>query len=322
MTEERFIRENAEDWKSLEELLGRKAEQEKNFMALVRLNRLYRAAVGHLSYAQTHFPLSRSCQYLNTLVSRTYNRLYARKGGGLQAAGRALAFGFPKTVRRNGRFLLAAAGVFLACALYGYLFCWFSPESASAFVPPDYLNMSGQPGAGSASWDGAVMSSAIMVNNIYVSLMAFGGGLTLGLGTLYILAQNAMMLGGLAAVMTARGYGIPFWSLILPHGVWELFAICLSGAAGLMIGYALLRPGPYKRGDALVVAGRQAVGLMGFVCLLLVMAGLIEGFFTPANILPETKLVFAGVTAILLFCYLVFPGRRRGAAEDLKGVTR
>ena len=154
------------------------------------------------------------------------------------------------------------------------------------------------------------MTSTIMVNNIYVSVLAFGFGLTLGLGTLFVLAQNGMMLGALAAVFTARGQGVLFWSLILPHGVWELTAIFLAGAAGLQIGLALLRPGQMSRRDALLGAGRQAVSLMGLVCVLLVLAAVVEGFFTPSDLPSWAKLLFSGIAFVLLSVYLFFGGRR------------
>jgi uncharacterized membrane protein SpoIIM required for sporulation len=262
---------------------------------------------GHLSYAQTHFPLSDTCRYLNTLVARAHHGLYRRSGGpGLRL--RRLPLGGARAVWENGRFVLVSVGLFVAFALYGYLFCWFAPGAASAFLPAEYLNAS--PSGAGNEWDSAVMSSTIMVNNIRVSVVAFCAGITFGLGTVYILSVNAMLLGALAAHVTAAGWAAEFWSLILPHGVWELFAICLSGAAGLRIGYALLRPGRLRRGDALVEAGRRAVTLMGFVCVLLILAGVVEGFFTPSAVPPTAKLFFAGLTGILLLFYL-WAGRKR-----------
>ncbi|MDR1158800.1 MAG: stage II sporulation protein M [Oscillospiraceae bacterium] len=305
MTEERFVRTHADRWQALE-VCTERAQKMENFTTLADFDRLYREVAGHLSYAQTHFPLSDTCRYLNTLVARAHHGLYRRGGG--PGALRRLTFRGARAVWENGRFVLASLGLFAAFALYGYLFCWFAPETASAFLPEDYLNAS----PSGDGWDSAVMSSMIMVNNIRVSVVAFCAGITFGLGTVYILSMNALMLGALAAHVTAAGWAVEFWSLILPHGVWELFAICLSGAAGLRIGYALLRPGRLRRGDALVAAGRGAVALMGFVCALLVLAGVVEGFFTPSAVPPAAKLIFAGLTGVLLLCYL-WAGRRAAA---------
>jgi uncharacterized membrane protein SpoIIM required for sporulation len=312
MTEERFVRAYADRWQALE-VCAERAQKIEDFTTLADFDRLYREVAGHLSYAQTHFPLSDTCRYLNTLVARAHHRLYRRGGPGRGL--RHLTFGGARAVWGNGRFVLASVGLFAAFALYGYLFCRFAPETASAFLPAEYLNAS--PSGAENGWDSAVMSSMIMVNNIRVSVVAFCAGVTFGLGTVYILSVNAMMLGALAAHVTAAGWAAEFWSLILPHGVWELFAICLSGAAGLRVGYALLRPGRLRRGDALVAAGRRAVTLMGFACVLLILAGVVEGFFTPSAVPPAAKLTFAGLAGVLLIGYL-FTGRPREAGFEMK----
>ncbi|MDR0381468.1 MAG: stage II sporulation protein M [Oscillospiraceae bacterium] len=298
MTEEQFVRAYADRWQALEACTKR-AQKMEDFTTLVRFDSLYREAAGHLSYAQTHFPLSDTCRYLNTLVTQAHHGLYRHSGGAERGLRRLMLRG-ARAVWENGRFVLASVGLFVAFALYGYLVCRLAPQTAAAFLPAEYLNAS----PSGSGWDGTVMSSTIMVNNIRVSAIAFCAGITFGLGTVYILGVNAMMLGALAAHVTAAGWAVEFWALILPHGVWELFAICLSGAAGLRIGYALLRPGRFRRGDALVAAGRRAVALMGFVCVLLVLAGVVEGFFTPSEATTAAKLIFAGFTGVLLLCYL------------------
>ena len=307
MTLERFTRENTPVWQALEQFAA--VSENMDFISIVRLRNLYRLTAGHLSYARDHFPDAPLTSHLNTLVTRAHHRLHIRRQSGWRAVGRSLAAGLPRMVRRERAFVLAAMGLFLMFTLYGYLFTLFSPDSAGAFLPEEFLNASGE---GGGDWDGVLMSSMIMVNNIQVSVLAFGLGLTLGLGTLYVFASNGMMLGALAAVFTANRQDVLFWSLILPHGVWELFAICLAGAAGLRVGFALLRPGLYTRRDALVAAGRQSVSMMGLVCVLLVLAAVVEGFFTPADIPPGFKLLFSGVALALLVLYLFFGGKGKG----------
>ena len=312
MTQERFVREHKPSWDALETMMRGKAPKHTPFLELIHLHRLYRLAAGHLSYARGHFPEAQICLYLNTLVTRAHHRLHIRRSGGWRAFGRVFSEKLPHMVKNNRSYLFVSIGVFLLFMLYGYLFTLLSPGSAGAFLPEAYLNASGE---GIGDWDSALMTSTIMVNNIYVSILAFGLGLTLGLGTLYVLVNNAMMLGALAAVFTARGQDLLFWSLILPHGVWELFAICLSGAAGLRIGYALLRPGQFSRRDALLTAGKQAVSLMSLVCALLVLAAIVEGFFTPSDIPPWSKLLFSGIAFVLLVVYLFVGGRKSAELE-------
>jgi uncharacterized membrane protein SpoIIM required for sporulation len=306
MTQERFIRDNTPSWRALEQLT-RGRGQPSDFPALDRLHRLYRVAAGHLSYARSHFPDAQVCHYLNTLVTAAHHRLYVRQTGGWPAFTRTLTRKLPLAVRREWPYLLVSAGVFIAFGLYAYLLTWFNPGAARAFLPEQYWAATGE---GAAVWDGMVMSSSIMVNNLQVSVLAFGLGLTLGLGTLYVVAYNAMLLGALAAQITARGNGLVFWSLILPHGVWELFAICLAAAAGLRLGYALLRPGALSRKDALTAAGKAALPMMGLVAVLLALAAVVEGFLTPADIPPGAKLAFSALAFALLTLYLARGGRR------------
>jgi len=113
------------------------------------------------------------------------------------------------------------------------------------------------------------------------------------------------MLGSLAAIFTAKGESLVFWSLILPHGIWELTAVFIAGGAGLKLGYSLIRPGVYRRQDALLTASRSVTGHITLTVILLIAAGIIEGFFTPSHIDPVLKLLFAAVTAVvLIFLYI------------------
>jgi uncharacterized membrane protein SpoIIM required for sporulation len=115
--------------------------------------------------------------------------------------------------------------------------------------------------------------------------------------------MNGFLMGALASLFTGYEKSLLFWSLILPHGIWELTAIFIAGGAGLRIGYSLIRPGAYSRRDALVTTARSVLGLMGMAALLLVMAAIIEGFFTPLPIRAEIKLLVAFLTTLPLIWY-------------------
>ncbi len=314
LTEEAFVRGHAAAWHALEENL--KQGVPHDFEAMTRRSALRRGVTRHLSYAQTHFPDSEVCRYLNTLAGKAHVDA-ERKRRARRNPARFFLRDIPKTVLAGKAFWLTAIGLFGLAFLYAYLFVHFSPSSAGAFLPPEYLSAGVNPGGGSAYWDGTVMSSGIMVNNIMVSIMAFAYGITLGLGTLYVLVQNGLMLGGLAALVTDAGHGTLFWSLILPHGVFELFSIFLSAGAGLSIGYAFMRPAPYTRGDALKKNARAAMKQLVLVCVLLVVAGLIEGFFTPSDLPVWSKFVFSGVCALILIAYLLGSrGEKRSPAAS------
>jgi uncharacterized membrane protein SpoIIM required for sporulation len=163
--------------------------------------------------------------------------------------------------------------------------------------------------------DAALFSAKILVNNARVTLLAFGLGLSLGIGTLSLLVYNGILIGAIAANFQEWGKSLPFWALILPHGVAEIFAIVLGGASGLVLADAILRPGRRRRRDALRERGLDAIRLGGVAAPLLGLAALIEGYLTPLELLPDAgKLGFAALSALALLLWARAPWLR-GAAD-------
>ncbi|MCL1982521.1 MAG: stage II sporulation protein M [Clostridiales bacterium] len=308
MLETEFIKRNSTVWEDLENSLKNKANSFKN---IEHLTSLYRIASGHLNYARYHYPGSRLCGYLEDLAARAHVAMYAHAKP--RGSSRFFSRVLPLSLRNNARAICISAAVFLCAALVSYAVSTISPQYLDAFLPeglkgisPDQLkteeaDLAGQSGS-------AVLSNYIMVNNIFVAIRAFGFGITCGVGTIYILAMNGFMLGALASLVAGYGKSLFFWSLILPHGIWELTAIFIAGGAGLRIGYSLIRPGAYRRKDALVLAARSVLGLMGMVVVMLAVAALIEGFYTPLPIRAEIKLVFAFLTILPLVLYFWVTG--------------
>ena len=133
------------------------------------------------------------------------------------------------------------------------------------------------------------MASQIFTNNIQVTFLAFAGGMLLGLGTLYVLFQNGMMLGAVGGLAIGAGNGRPFFELVTAHGVLELSCIVVAGAAGLRLGWAIIDPGNRTRGEALRDEARAAVEIVLGTAAWLVVAGLVEGFLTPVGHRPHRR---------------------------------
>ena len=305
MTEAKFIEKHHQTWKALEASLR---SSNKTFKGIEERVNLYRAVIGHLSYAQSAWERGTLCNYLIELTSKAHARIYAHTGK--DGVWTFLTKTMPLQIRSNASWILISAILFMASVFLSFGLTTAVPDYAYAFLPEQYIDTIPVDHAGNGDsdvfWAAPVMSSIIMVNNIRVSILAFGLGLTCGVGTIYVLAVNGFLLGSLAAVFTAKGGALLFWSLILPHGIWELTAIFMAGGAGLKLGYSLIRPGMYRRQDALLLAARNVTGLIVFVIMLLIGAGMIEGFFTPSNLDPILKLVFAAVTAVILIFYFIF----------------
>jgi uncharacterized membrane protein SpoIIM required for sporulation len=161
-----------------------------------------------------------------------------------------------------------------------------------------------------------LFSSGIIANNVQVTFFAFAGGIVVGLGTTLILLLNGVMLGGVAGLFQAEGLSVYLWSFVLPHGILELTAICIAGGAGLLLGSAFLVPGRRTRRDALVHRGRDAVMLLGGTVVMLILAGLIEGFISPSALPSAVKLAFGVLMAFVMSSYLLLSGRDAEVAGE------
>ncbi len=319
-TERAFMERHKVEWDTLDAyvrtLLRRGApalspRDLKHFLLLVR------QTSHHLAYARTHFPGSELAAYLNSLSGRAHNQLYVVRKFDLRSVGTYLVRRFPSLLREYRRYVLAAFVVFLFGAILSFVMVRLDNGAARYFLPADM--------ASRTDWSNReatvdrnsfpILSSYITINNIRVSILAFTAGITAGTGTFWILLANGTMLGGLTALVLDHGEAaVHYWSLILPHGVLELTAIFISGGAGLSLGKALLIPGEYTRGNALARSATKAASLIPGIALLLVLAGAIEGFFTPLPIHANAKLWFALLTLVLLVAYFSLPYWKRGGS--------
>jgi uncharacterized membrane protein SpoIIM required for sporulation len=220
---------------------------------------------------------------------------------------------FPAAVRREWPYVAASTGIFLLAALIAFWATLYDPIYAEAMLPPGMLEMAERVverhevrGDWLPGMQRPIASSGIMTNNIQVAFLAFSAGILFGLGTIYILFVNGMLVGSLSAVVSDADLATlsNLWGFIAPHGVIEIPAILLAGSAGLILGHALINPGQYNRRTALKLAGRRAFTIVLGVAAILVVAGIIEGFFSPTQTPDAIKFTFAGVLFFLFVTYL------------------
>ena len=307
MTETQFISQNEARWKELEafnQTLQKKGTKVLSRIEVRAFAEVFRAAQYHLAYAKTHYPTGTCLPYLTHIVGVAHNYYYVREKGSLWAVLNYFRAHFPAAARRTFIYSAAAAALFFAGMIFAYFYVAADLSRFNQIFPWEFAG--GDFNDGEVIWDYPLMSAIIMTNNIRVAIMAFAFGITAGIGTAWILFYNGMIIGALASYVSAAGTGrdtLIFWSLILPHGVPELAAIFLSGACGLMIGKALLMPGRYKRTDAVIKCAREAVELIPGIVVILIVAALIEGFFTPLGVSPYFKLFFALLVFVGLALY-------------------
>ena len=209
----------------------------------------------------------------------------------------------------------------------GYLLTYINYPLARLFIPEalrDGVGDTIEQGADARGLMTAIaplLSAGITANNIQVALMAFAGGMTFGVVTVYAMVYNGLAVGALAGVFAKAGESAYFWSLIVPHGSLELPAIVLAGASGLILARALISPGDVPRTTALTRAAPDAVKLVLGTVPLFILAGIIEGFLTPSEVAPGVKLLFGILMTLALLAYVLLPGRRADRAERERSVT-
>jgi len=311
-----FVTSRRPRWNRLEALvqaLERGKSKTLDSSDLLALGRLYREATADLARLQA-FTEGQSHPdelevYLNQLVARAHGQIYRSPSPGWTPLAVFLRSAFPETFRRTAPWTLAAVGLFLLGFTYGLAATLADSVFPSLIIPHRLIE---KVEAGEVWFDSILAisplaSSAIMTNNISVTFLAFALGMTFGLGTVYLLVFNGLLVGTLAGLCHRHGLDVPFWAFVLPHGVIELTAIFVAGGAGLLLASSLVAPGDLSRKDALVQRGRQAVRMILGCVPLLMVAGIVEGFLSPARIPAILKFALAGVLLALLLVYLLSP---------------
>jgi uncharacterized membrane protein SpoIIM required for sporulation/uncharacterized RDD family membrane protein YckC len=263
--------------------------------------------------------------YLSRLVAAGHNLLYRQERVRPAAVGRYVLRTIPREMRRSWRLVLLAALLLVGPAVGGFIATRTSESAVAQLVPRGLVDRAesgmerAERGGGylpeaDAGLRGALLSSIITTNNLQVTFVAFAGGVLLGLGTVFALVFNGVAAVGAPLGLYARmGLLDQILGFVLPHGVLELTAICLAGAAGLHLGAALWLPGALTRRDALVVRGRRALDLVAGAAVLLLVAGLIEGNVSPLVWPLWAKGLCSAGTAVGLAWY--WNHGRRGAVR-------
>jgi uncharacterized membrane protein SpoIIM required for sporulation len=310
-----FIAKYRQEWNALEAATSRgpRALASMPGPDLADVVQLYLRTSSHLAEARARYHDRSLIEYLNRLVGAAHAAIYGARAP--TRRGFAALFGstYREAIRGTAPFILAAAALLVAVAVAADVWIATSPEARAGLIPPAaqeairHATGARRPALGPAP----EVSSFILVNNVQVAFYAFALGITLGVGTLWILVQNAALIGVLAGAFQALGSAGPFWTLILPHGLLELTAICIAAGAGLRMGWAVVEPGDRPRVRALAEEAAQAVLVVVGVVPAFVVAAIVEGFLTGSTVPAAVQL---GVGALLEACYVAFlfgPPRRK-----------
>lgn len=322
MKQELFEQRHQSLWNELTEQLDTLEKSRFRRQELpANMPELYRQTCNHYALARGRRYSPNLVEQLHRLVLRGHQQLYTRRGGWIWRLISFIAADFPQALRRQINYFLVALVLFLLPGVLLGVFCYLDQNLIySVMSDGEVSNMAemyrpdnartGRTLERSDESDFAMFGFYIY-NNIGIGFRTFAMGILAGVGTVFTLIYNGVVIGAVAGYLTGLGYVSTFWSFVSGHSSLELTAIVICGASGLMLGRAVIAPGPYSRLDAIRLQAKQALPLVMGGGLMLLAAAFIEAFWS-ANSLPnEVKYLFGIALWILMICYFVFAGRSK-----------
>ncbi len=289
-----------------------------NGAELQEVGLLYRQTASDLSAVMDESASAQLAAYLNGLLGRSHNLLYMGQRPDSKGIVGFYRDTYPRLFREILPTTTLATALFLLAAICGWAVAAHNPGFSHRFLGPQMIDSIEH----RKMWTESVValkpvaSSFITTNNLSVAFALFAFGIT-GIGTLWMIIFNGLLLGVVGAATYQAEMAVSLWSFVAPHGVLELPAICIAGGAGLEITRGLLFPGMLPRRDSLAQAGGRAVRLMLGTIPLLLVAGAIEGFFSPTHAPVSAKFALAALLFAGLLLYLF--GSRHIPGKDVGG---
>jgi uncharacterized membrane protein SpoIIM required for sporulation len=321
-------------WARIDELLarsGRGGVRALTHTELQELALLYRQTASDLATIREDASSRNLAHYLNQLLGRAHNLIYMGRRSRPAEIIKFYRETFPRIFHETLPYTMAATAIFFATAAAGLMVAIADPGFQRYILGPAMMDTIEK----QTMWTHSIVSvkplasSAIMTNNLAVSLTTFALGITAGLGTIWMLAFNGLLFGVISGACWRAGMLGQLMSFVAPHGVLELPAIFISGGAGLLMAKGLLFPGTLPRRASVAREGARAVRLVLGIIPMLIVAGTIEGFVSPSEIAARWKYTLAAGLFGLLLLYVMrkspkaspapFPGEI-APAENTNGV--
>jgi uncharacterized membrane protein SpoIIM required for sporulation len=282
---------------------------------------LYRQVANDLSVVRQDGTARSTAHMLNQLLGRTHNIIYSSRRRSFLDVLIFLRKDYPRHFRRLLPYTLAAIALFAAGLLLGALLTVTRHGFMEGLLGPSMVETIRH----HQMWTHSIVgmkpqeSSRIMTNNLSVTFITFAAGITAGLGTLWLIFFNGLLMGVIATACQQAHMSRDLWSFVCPHGSLELPAIFIAGGAGLRLASGMLFPGLYSRRDSIARAGREAVRLVAGIIPMLMIAGTIEGFFSPSSAPAGLKFAVGAALFTLLLVWLFSSHEDEPAASSAAG---
>ncbi len=319
-----FRRERQGTWRELERIVARIERHGLRLVSARDVNRLpvlYRATISSLSVARAISLDQNLIEYLESLCARAYCCVYGARGGLWESIVSFFTKAWPEAVRRLRTYVIVASVTLLVGISVGAKLVSADSEKYYAFVPEDMA--AGRTPAASTEFlrdnlyethhgvlDAlSLFAAQLFTHNSQVAILCFVAGIAGCVPTLALLFVNGLILGAFLALHAERGLVVDLLGWILPHGITEIFAVILAAAAGLSLGQALLFPGRSTRLENLARAGRTGAAVVLGAVVMLLIAGLIEGFFR--QVVTDVVARYALALCTIVAWYIYFVPRRR-----------
>lgn len=325
MRQEQFEKENGDFWQALESVIDQlelpKFKRREDKTPNLRFPADYRRLCSHYALARSRHFSPALLERLHRLILRGHPHLYRHSTAWGWRFVHFILVGFPRAFRRHAKYFWAALLVFLLPALGIGLGCYqerdliYSVMDAQQVATIESMydpanRKTGRSPERSSETD-FVMFGYYIMHNIGIGFRTFAGGILLGMGSLFLLSYNGVVLGGVAGHLSRLGYHDTFWPFVSGHGAFELTAIVICGAAGLMLGHALLAPGQRSRLMALKQQAQAALQLVMGAALMLLVAAFVEAFWSSSSLPIALKYGVAALFWFLVLVYLGWMGRPR-----------
>jgi uncharacterized membrane protein SpoIIM required for sporulation len=303
-----FIKKNIDKWKQYQyQPANDPDEMAGQFTELVN----------DLGYAKTFYPHSRVTQYLNGLASRIYLGIYRNKK---EESSRILRFWkteLPLVVYRYRREMLYSFLIFILFAVLAAFSAAHDETFVREVLGDNYVDMTedniakGDPFGVYKHDNPLTMFLYIALNNVQVAFMIFIAGFLIGLGTVWFLFENGVMLGAFQYFFFARGLGWPSVLVIWIHGTLEISSFIVAGAAGLVLGNSVLFPGTHQRLFSLRRGAKDGLKLMVGLVPIFLVAAFLDGFVTRYSAMPIwlSLFILLGSLSFIIWYFVIYPVR-------------